>query len=178
MCAIGRSRTPSIDQTKTEVSVLASHEIFIAWRLVWVLTNSLWNWLLSDIRCRRGEVNRDYSKWLPKQTMLNFNHSDSTIPSSEDTRTWQHCRIGLADWLVPDLSQRTANQQRESVITAKINAVKSAFQSAFPHQAFEFIGVSVESEVDDQPICNLSIKQSIIYSLLAVIILVSNGSSS
>ena len=36
-----------------------------------------------------------------------------------------------------------------SLNPAKINAVKSAFQSAFPHQAFEFIGVSVESEVDD-----------------------------
>lgn len=38
-----------------------------------------------------------------------------------------------------------------SLNPAKINAVKSAFQSAFPHQAFEFIGISVESEVDDQP---------------------------
>jgi len=41
-----------------------------------------------------------------------------------------------------------------SLNPAKINAVKSAFQSAFPHQAFEFIGVSVESEVDDQPMSN------------------------
>ncbi len=38
-----------------------------------------------------------------------------------------------------------------SLNPAKINAVNSAFQSAFPHQAFEFIGISVESEVDDQP---------------------------
>ncbi len=38
-----------------------------------------------------------------------------------------------------------------SLNPAKINAVKSAFQSAFPHQTFEFIGISVESEVDDQP---------------------------
>ncbi|NVJ55559.1 MAG: inosine/xanthosine triphosphatase [Vibrionaceae bacterium] len=38
-----------------------------------------------------------------------------------------------------------------SLNPAKINAVKSAFQSAFPQQACEFIGVSVESEVDDQP---------------------------
>ncbi|KOO06465.1 inosine/xanthosine triphosphatase [Vibrio hepatarius] len=41
-----------------------------------------------------------------------------------------------------------------SLNPAKINAVKSAFQSAFPHQAFEFIGMSVESEVDDQPMSN------------------------
>lgn len=41
-----------------------------------------------------------------------------------------------------------------SLNPAKINAVKSAFQSAFPHQAFEFIDVSVESEVDDQPMSN------------------------
>lgn len=41
-----------------------------------------------------------------------------------------------------------------SLNPAKINAVKSAFQSAFPQQAFEFIGVSVESEVDDQPMSN------------------------
>lgn len=41
-----------------------------------------------------------------------------------------------------------------SLNPAKINAVKSAFQSAFPHQAFEFIGISVESEVDDQPMSN------------------------
>ncbi|MCI9692091.1 inosine/xanthosine triphosphatase [Vibrio parahaemolyticus] len=41
-----------------------------------------------------------------------------------------------------------------SLNPAKINAVKSAFQSAFPQQAFEFVGISVPSEVADQPITN------------------------
>ncbi|WMN87764.1 inosine/xanthosine triphosphatase [Vibrio parahaemolyticus] len=41
-----------------------------------------------------------------------------------------------------------------SLNPAKINAVKSAFQSAFPNQAFEFEGVSVPSEVADQPMSN------------------------
>ncbi|EJG0041537.1 inosine/xanthosine triphosphatase [Vibrio parahaemolyticus] len=41
-----------------------------------------------------------------------------------------------------------------SLNPAKINAVKSAFQSAFPQQAFEFIGISVPSEVADQPMTN------------------------
>ncbi|HIF9354719.1 TPA: inosine/xanthosine triphosphatase [Photobacterium damselae] len=34
---------------------------------------------------------------------------------------------------------------------AKISAVSSAFSAVFPEQPFEFIGVSVESEVRDQP---------------------------
>ncbi|GAA5647159.1 MULTISPECIES: inosine/xanthosine triphosphatase [Vibrio] len=38
-----------------------------------------------------------------------------------------------------------------SLNPAKINAVKSAFASAFGQQAFEFVGVSVPSEVADQP---------------------------
>lgn len=38
-----------------------------------------------------------------------------------------------------------------SLNPAKINAVKSAFQAAFPTEAFEFKGVSVASEVADQP---------------------------
>ncbi|EJP3282794.1 inosine/xanthosine triphosphatase [Vibrio parahaemolyticus] len=41
-----------------------------------------------------------------------------------------------------------------SLNPAKINAVKSAFQSAFPQQAFEFVGISVQSEVADQPMTN------------------------
>ncbi|WP_162045681.1 inosine/xanthosine triphosphatase [Vibrio taketomensis] len=38
-----------------------------------------------------------------------------------------------------------------SLNPAKINAVKSAFESTFPEQDFEFIGVSVASEVAEQP---------------------------
>ncbi|HHX8649854.1 inosine/xanthosine triphosphatase [Vibrio antiquarius] len=38
-----------------------------------------------------------------------------------------------------------------SLNPAKINAVQSAFNSAFPHKEFNFIGVSVPSEVADQP---------------------------
>ncbi|MFW1138597.1 inosine/xanthosine triphosphatase [Vibrio parahaemolyticus] len=41
-----------------------------------------------------------------------------------------------------------------SLNPAKINAVKSAFQSAFPQKAFEFVGISVPSEVADQPMTN------------------------
>ncbi len=41
-----------------------------------------------------------------------------------------------------------------SLNPAKINAVKSAFKSAFPQQAFEFVGISVPSEVADQPMTN------------------------
>ncbi|WP_274005516.1 inosine/xanthosine triphosphatase [Vibrio parahaemolyticus] len=41
-----------------------------------------------------------------------------------------------------------------SLNPAKINAVKSAFQSAFPQQAFEFVGISVPSEVADLPMTN------------------------
>ncbi|AHI98499.1 non-canonical purine NTP phosphatase [Vibrio parahaemolyticus] len=41
-----------------------------------------------------------------------------------------------------------------SLNPAKINAVKSAFQSAFPQQTFEFVGISVPSEVADQPMTN------------------------
>lgn len=41
-----------------------------------------------------------------------------------------------------------------SLNPAKINAVKSAFQSAFPQQVFEFVGISVPSEVADQPMTN------------------------
>ncbi|EJG0690223.1 inosine/xanthosine triphosphatase [Vibrio parahaemolyticus] len=41
-----------------------------------------------------------------------------------------------------------------SLNPAKINTVKSAFQSAFPQQAFEFVGISVPSEVADQPMTN------------------------
>ncbi|EHH2558294.1 non-canonical purine NTP phosphatase [Vibrio parahaemolyticus] len=41
-----------------------------------------------------------------------------------------------------------------SLNPAKINAVKSAFQIAFPQQAFEFVGISVPSEVADQPMTN------------------------
>ncbi|KGY12403.1 inositol monophosphatase [Vibrio tubiashii] len=38
-----------------------------------------------------------------------------------------------------------------SLNPAKINAVKSAFDARFPLQSFEFIGVSVDSGVADQP---------------------------
>ncbi|MCG9612678.1 inosine/xanthosine triphosphatase [Vibrio harveyi] len=41
-----------------------------------------------------------------------------------------------------------------SLNPAKIKAVESAFHSAFPKQKFEFIGVSVPSEVADQPMTN------------------------
>ncbi|CAE6885874.1 Phosphatase that hydrolyzes non-canonical purine nucleotides such as XTP and ITP to their respective diphosphate derivatives. Probably excludes non-canonical purines from DNA precursor pool [Vibrio sp. B1FLJ16] len=41
-----------------------------------------------------------------------------------------------------------------SLNPAKINAVQSAFQSAFPNQFFEFEGVSVPSGVADQPMSN------------------------
>ncbi|MGF1755617.1 inosine/xanthosine triphosphatase [Vibrio makurazakiensis] len=41
-----------------------------------------------------------------------------------------------------------------SLNPAKINAVKSAFTSAFPEQEFEFQGVSVPSGVADQPMSN------------------------
>ncbi|EIV8505742.1 inosine/xanthosine triphosphatase [Vibrio parahaemolyticus] len=41
-----------------------------------------------------------------------------------------------------------------SLNPAKINAVKSAFQRAFPQQVFEFVGISVPSEVADQPMTN------------------------
>jgi len=41
-----------------------------------------------------------------------------------------------------------------SLNPAKINAVKSAFESAFPNQAFNFQGISVPSEVADQPMTN------------------------
>lgn len=41
-----------------------------------------------------------------------------------------------------------------SLNPAKINAVKSAFESAFPNQSFEFEGVSVPSDVADQPMDN------------------------
>jgi inosine/xanthosine triphosphatase len=41
-----------------------------------------------------------------------------------------------------------------SLNPAKINAVKSAFQAAFPDQEFYFSGVSVASEVADQPMTN------------------------
>ncbi|HGY9581268.1 TPA: inosine/xanthosine triphosphatase [Vibrio harveyi] len=41
-----------------------------------------------------------------------------------------------------------------SLNPAKIKAVESAFHSAFPEQKFEFIGVSVPSEVADQPMTN------------------------
>ena len=41
-----------------------------------------------------------------------------------------------------------------SLNPAKINAVKSAFQAAFPLQRFEFSGVSVASGVADQPMNN------------------------
>ncbi|MGY0616731.1 inosine/xanthosine triphosphatase [Vibrio sp. FJH11] len=41
-----------------------------------------------------------------------------------------------------------------SLNPAKIKAVESAFQSAFPSQTFEFCGVSVPSGVADQPMSN------------------------
>ncbi len=41
-----------------------------------------------------------------------------------------------------------------SLNPAKINAVKSAFQSAFPGTDFKFTGVSVPSGVADQPMSN------------------------
>ena len=49
------------------------------------------------------------------------------------------------------------NQKRVVVASlnpAKINAVESAFQAAFPDHFFEFVGVSVPSEVAEQPISN------------------------
>lgn len=45
-----------------------------------------------------------------------------------------------------------------SLNPAKINAVKSAFESSFPNQTFEFKGVSVESGVADQPMSDAETK--------------------
>lgn len=42
---------------------------------------------------------------------------------------------------------------------AKVNAVKSAFSAVFPEQAFTFIGVSVSSEVSEQPMSDDETKQ-------------------
>lgn len=41
-----------------------------------------------------------------------------------------------------------------SLNPAKINAVESAFTTVFPQQSFQFIGVSVPSDVAEQPISN------------------------
>ncbi len=41
-----------------------------------------------------------------------------------------------------------------SLNPAKINAVKSAFESTFPDQDFHFQGISVSSDVADQPMSN------------------------
>ncbi len=38
-----------------------------------------------------------------------------------------------------------------SLNPAKVNAVKSAFEARFPQQSFDFVGVSVDSGVADQP---------------------------
>lgn len=46
-----------------------------------------------------------------------------------------------------------------SLNPAKINAVKSAFNEVFPEQEFIFDGVSVASEVPDQPMSNTETKQ-------------------
>lgn len=45
-----------------------------------------------------------------------------------------------------------------SLNPAKINAVKDAFSDVFPTQVFQFEGVSVASEVPDQPISDLQTK--------------------
>ncbi|GAM77150.1 inosine/xanthosine triphosphatase [Vibrio ishigakensis] len=49
-----------------------------------------------------------------------------------------------------------------SLNPAKINAVKSAFTEVFPEQEFSFDGVSVASEVPDQPMSNDETKQGAI----------------
>ncbi|MBA5764506.1 inosine/xanthosine triphosphatase [Vibrio sp. 404] len=49
-----------------------------------------------------------------------------------------------------------------SLNPAKIKAVESAFQSAFPQQDFTFIGVNVPSGVSDQPMSNLETYQGAI----------------
>ncbi len=41
-----------------------------------------------------------------------------------------------------------------SLNPAKVNAVQSAFEEAFSEQEFEFVGVSVSSDVPDQPMSN------------------------
>ncbi len=46
-----------------------------------------------------------------------------------------------------------------SLNPAKINAVKQAFSDSFTEQKFEFIGVSVASEVPDQPMNDQETKQ-------------------
>ncbi|MDG3087186.1 inosine/xanthosine triphosphatase [Vibrio hannami] len=46
-----------------------------------------------------------------------------------------------------------------SLNPAKIKAVESAFGEVFPEQVFDFEGVSVPSEVPDQPISNEETKQ-------------------
>lgn len=49
-----------------------------------------------------------------------------------------------------------------SLNPAKINAVKSAFESSFPNQAFKFEGISVDSGVADQPMSDLETKKGAI----------------
>ncbi|MGL6316558.1 inosine/xanthosine triphosphatase [Vibrio sp. WXL103] len=46
-----------------------------------------------------------------------------------------------------------------SLNPAKINAVKAAFSAVFPTQEFHYQGVSVASEVADQPMSNVETKQ-------------------
>lgn len=46
-----------------------------------------------------------------------------------------------------------------SLNPAKIKAVESAFTDSFPHTQFSFEGVSVASEVPDQPMSDLETKQ-------------------
>ncbi|WP_261817413.1 inosine/xanthosine triphosphatase [Vibrio gallicus] len=46
-----------------------------------------------------------------------------------------------------------------SLNPAKINAVKSAFSEVFPERLFSFEGVSVASEVPDQPMSDIQTKQ-------------------
>ncbi len=45
-----------------------------------------------------------------------------------------------------------------SLNPAKINAVKSAFEAAFPDESFDYESLSVSSEVSDQPMSDLETK--------------------
>lgn len=49
-----------------------------------------------------------------------------------------------------------------SLNPAKINAVKAAFNQAFPNAVFSFTGVSVDSDVPDQPMSCIETKQGAI----------------
>ena len=62
-----------------------------------------------------------------------------------------------------------------SLNPAKINAVKSAFQEVFPEQAFGFEGISVPSEVPDQPMSDEETKRGALNRVKNARIAVTSG---